>query len=133
MDLATTEAYCGVARPAMNSGRHSSPYGAESSVALRTTSAGSEYCRASRASISAPVKTTMSRPFVAPSDVPPDRLAALRRAFEATAADPAFLEAAKKSGRDIIVYTGAEIDALLAEQYSLPAEVVRRATELSAP
>ena len=75
----------------------------------------------------------MSRPFVAPQDVPAERLAALRAAFEATARDPAFLEAAKKAGRDIIVFRGAEIDALLAEQYALPADVVRRATELSAP
>ena len=75
----------------------------------------------------------MSRPFVAPEGVPPERLAALRQAFEATARDKAFLEAAKKAGRDIILFSGADIDALLAEQYALPAEVVRRATELSAP
>ena len=75
----------------------------------------------------------MSRPFATPPDVPADRLAALRKAFDDTAKDPAFLEAAKRGKRDIILYRGEEIDQLLAEQYALPADVLRRATELSAP
>ena len=75
----------------------------------------------------------MSRPFATPPDTPADRIAALRKAFEDTSRDPAFLEAAKRGKRDIILYRGDEIDRLLAEQYALPADVLRRATELSAP
>jgi tripartite-type tricarboxylate transporter receptor subunit TctC len=75
----------------------------------------------------------MSRPFVAPPGVPVERMAALRDAFDATTKDPAFLAAAQKSGREISVYTAAQIDALLKESYALPETVVQRATEVSAP
>jgi len=75
----------------------------------------------------------MSRPFVAPPGVPPERIKALRDAFEATAKDPLFLAAAQKSGRDINVYTAGEIDALLKESYALPEAIIERAAEISAP
>jgi len=74
----------------------------------------------------------MSRPFVAPPAVPADRAGALRKAFLATAADPAFLAAAARAKRDISVFTAQEIDALLKESYALPAEIIRRAAEISA-
>lgn len=74
----------------------------------------------------------MSRPFVAPPGLPVDRAGALRKAFLATAADPAFLAAAKRSARDISVFTAEEIDGLLKESYALPAEIVRRAGDISA-
>jgi tripartite-type tricarboxylate transporter receptor subunit TctC len=74
----------------------------------------------------------MSRPFVAPPRLPAERTAALRRAFLATAADPAFLAAASRAKRDISVFTAEEIDTLLKESYALPADIVRRAAELSA-
>jgi tripartite-type tricarboxylate transporter receptor subunit TctC len=41
-------------------------------------------------------RAAMGRPFVAPPEVPADRTAALRQAFEATLRDPAFLDDAKK-------------------------------------
>ena len=65
--------------------------------------------------------------------VPPERMKALRDAFDATTKDPAFLAAAQKSGREISVYTAAQIDALLKESYALPEAVIQRATEVSAP
>ena len=37
------------------------------------------------------------RPFAAPPDTPPDRVAALRQAFDATLADPAFVAEAGKT------------------------------------
>ncbi len=74
----------------------------------------------------------LSRPFVAPPGLPPDRAAALRKAFLATAADPIFLAAAQRAQRDISVFTADEIDALLKESYALPAAIVRRAAEISA-
>jgi tripartite-type tricarboxylate transporter receptor subunit TctC len=44
---------------------------------------------------------TMARPYVAPPDIPPDRLAALRSAFDAAHRDPQFLAEAGKLGIDI--------------------------------
>jgi tripartite-type tricarboxylate transporter receptor subunit TctC len=73
----------------------------------------------------------LSRPFVAPPGVPAERAMALRKAFLATAVDPAFLAAAKRAGRDISVFTADEIDGLLKESYALPAEIIRRAAEIS--
>jgi tripartite-type tricarboxylate transporter receptor subunit TctC len=74
----------------------------------------------------------MSRPFVAPPNLPAERAKALREAFLATAADPAFLAMAKKTGREISVYTPDEIDTLLKNSYALPPEIIRRAGEISA-
>ena len=74
----------------------------------------------------------MSRPFVAPPGVPADRAKALRDAFLATTTDPAFLATAKRTGRDISVFTADEIDTLLKESYALPPEIIRRASEISA-
>jgi tripartite-type tricarboxylate transporter receptor subunit TctC len=74
----------------------------------------------------------MSRPFVAPQSLPPDRLKALRDAFDATAKDPAFLAAAAKSGREISVIGASEIDTLLKESYALPQDIIQRAAEVSA-
>jgi tripartite-type tricarboxylate transporter receptor subunit TctC len=73
----------------------------------------------------------MSRPFVAPPGLPSDRLKTLRDAFNATAADPAFLAAAKKAGRDISPITGEDIDRLLKDSYALPAAVIKRAIDIS--
>jgi tripartite-type tricarboxylate transporter receptor subunit TctC len=75
----------------------------------------------------------MSRPFVAPPGVPPERLKALRDAFDATAKDPAFLAAAQKAGREISVYTAGEIDALLKESYALPEAIIQRAAAIATP
>ena len=75
----------------------------------------------------------MSRPFAAPPELSPERLRALRDAFEATAADPDFLAAAKQAGRDIRLFKGEEIEALLKESYALPPEIIQRASEVSSP
>jgi tripartite-type tricarboxylate transporter receptor subunit TctC len=73
----------------------------------------------------------LSRPFVAPQEVPADRLDALRRAFEATTKDPAFLAAAAKSGREISPMFAPEIDALLADSYAMPKAIIDRAIAVS--
>jgi tripartite-type tricarboxylate transporter receptor subunit TctC len=74
----------------------------------------------------------MSRPFVAPPDAPADRIKTLRDAFDSTAKDPAFLATAAKAGREISVIGAREIDALLAESYALPKDIIQRAAEVSA-
>ena len=69
----------------------------------------------------------MGRPFFAPPGVPRERLAALRRAFELTLKDPAFLADADKLGVEVQHVGGEAIDALLARVYASPKEVIDRA------
>jgi tripartite-type tricarboxylate transporter receptor subunit TctC len=69
---------------------------------------------------------TMARPFTAPPNVPKDRVAALRQAFDETIKDPAFLADAQKQQLDITPYGGAQIDALLKDMYATPPELVAR-------
>jgi tripartite-type tricarboxylate transporter receptor subunit TctC len=73
----------------------------------------------------------MSRPFVAPPDVPRDRLNMLRQAFDRTSRDPAFLASAAKAGREISAITAMEIDTIMRRGYAMPADIVRRAAEIS--
>jgi tripartite-type tricarboxylate transporter receptor subunit TctC len=68
----------------------------------------------------------MARPFTAPPNTPPDRVAALRAAFDATIKDPAFLADAKQQQLDITPYSGAQIDALMKDIYATPPELVAR-------
>ncbi len=60
----------------------------------------------------------MGRPFAAPPGVPADREQALRRAFDATLKDPAFLAEAEKLKLEVNPVTGEEIDRLIAELYT---------------
>ncbi len=69
----------------------------------------------------------MGRPFAAPPGVPADRRQALRRAFDATLKDPAFLADADKLQLDVNPVTGEEIDRLIAELYTTPNDVVEEA------
>ena len=69
-------------------------------------------------------RQAMAWPFLTPPGVPADRLAALRRAFDETVADPEFLAEAGKGGYEIRPVKGADIEAIVAEAYRLPAAVV---------
>ena len=69
----------------------------------------------------------IGRPFFAPPDIPADRKAALRAAFDATMKDRQFLDEAQKIDLEITPITAAAIDDFLAEVYRTPPEVVRKA------
>jgi tripartite-type tricarboxylate transporter receptor subunit TctC len=71
----------------------------------------------------------MARPFVAPPEIPEDRKAALIAAFDATMTDPDFLAEAQKLSFEIHPVSAATIDALLAEVYITPKDVLGRATK----
>jgi hypothetical protein len=71
----------------------------------------------------------MARPFVAPPEIPEDRKAALIAAFDATMTDPDFLAEAQKLSFEIRPVSAATIDALLAEVYITPKDVLGRATK----
>jgi tripartite-type tricarboxylate transporter receptor subunit TctC len=68
----------------------------------------------------------MGRPYMGPPDLPADRLQALRRAFDATMKDPAYLEEAKSLKMDIDPMTGEEMEKLLTTIYASPPEIVQR-------
>jgi tripartite-type tricarboxylate transporter receptor subunit TctC len=71
-------------------------------------------------------RAAIGRPFVAPPDVPADRLAALRQAFEETLRDPAFLEEAKIQNLNVTLITSKEMGDIVAAAYRTPPEVVQR-------
>jgi tripartite-type tricarboxylate transporter receptor subunit TctC len=74
--------------------------------------------------------TAISRALVAAPDTPPERLAALRRAFDATMKDPEFLAEAEKSQMDIVPMTGEESQKIADSIVNTPPEIVARAKVL---
>ena len=72
----------------------------------------------------------MGRPFLAPPDVPKDRVAALRRAFEATLKDPDFIADAERTGLEIQFVSGNDVDRVLSNAYATPTALVQRANAL---
>jgi tripartite-type tricarboxylate transporter receptor subunit TctC len=75
----------------------------------------------------------MGRPFAAPPGVPPDRIAALRAAFDATLKDPGFIAEAERVQMEIDPLSAREIERLLAAAYGAPSAIVRRAAALVDP
>jgi len=71
-------------------------------------------------------RAAMGRPFVAPPGLPEDRLAALRAAFDAAVADPAFLEDARKQNLNVVPVTAREMMDVVTKAYNTPPEIVRR-------
>jgi tripartite-type tricarboxylate transporter receptor subunit TctC len=68
----------------------------------------------------------MGRPYVAPPELAPDRVKALRAAFDATMKDPVFLTDAAKADLDVSPIDGPAVEKLIAELYRVPADVVKR-------
>ncbi|MEX0752129.1 MAG: tripartite tricarboxylate transporter substrate-binding protein [Xanthobacteraceae bacterium] len=68
---------------------------------------------------------TLSRPFVAPPDVPPERAKALQDAFMATHKDPEYLKEAEKMGIDVSPIGGDEILKLIDNISKLPPEQLK--------
>lgn len=71
-------------------------------------------------------KYKMARPLLAPPELPPQRLAILRKAFADTMADPDFRADAVKAGLDINPVSGEEIAKLVASLNATPPEVIAR-------
>jgi tripartite-type tricarboxylate transporter receptor subunit TctC len=64
------------------------------------------------------------RPFALPPDVPADRVAALRTAFNAMMIDAAFIAEAQKLDLDLDTMDGPQIDAILAKAYASPPALI---------
>ena len=78
------------------------------------------------------VKFSMTRPLMAPPEVPAERLAALRAAFDATMTDPQFLEETQRIGLDLSPLGGDGITKLIQQVQATPQDVVDRLRELLA-
>ena len=71
-------------------------------------------------------RTQYARPYFLPPEVPKERVQALRRAFDATMKDPAFIADAKKLQLELSPMTGEAMQALVGELASTPPAVVER-------
>lgn len=74
----------------------------------------------------------MGRPFMAPPDMPADRTAALRKAFDLVMKDPDLNADARTQRLDINPVSGAEMQERVAAFYKVPEAVVARTRELVA-
>jgi tripartite-type tricarboxylate transporter receptor subunit TctC len=74
-------------------------------------------------------RQTMARPYVTPPGIPPDRLNALRAAFDATMQDPEFLADAQRQDLEVRPVSGPQAAALINEIYASPPAVVKLAIE----
>jgi len=65
--------------------------------------------------------TYIGRPIFTTPEVPPERVKALRDAFDAMVRDPVFLEQAKKENFDIDAVSGDALQKLIGEVVAMPA------------
>lgn len=70
------------------------------------------------------------RPFFLPPNVPADRVEALRKAFDDTMKDPAFLAEAEKFKLDIDPLGGKQVSDLVVQVLATPKDVVDRVREI---
>jgi tripartite-type tricarboxylate transporter receptor subunit TctC len=68
----------------------------------------------------------IARPVTAPPGVPPERVETLRRAFDATMQDPAFLAEAGKIGAEIDPLTGEQVQDIVARVLGTPRPVINQ-------
>jgi len=75
-------------------------------------------------------RAAVGRPFVAPPNVPSERIAILRKAFDETVKDPDFLDAAKKAKLNVSPLTGQQIADVIESAYTTPQPVIDRTKKL---
>jgi hypothetical protein len=71
----------------------------------------------------------MDKPVLLPPGVPADRVALLRRAFQAAVTDPGFIAEAERQRVQMEPVTAARVHAILDAAYAMPADVVKAANE----
>jgi tripartite-type tricarboxylate transporter receptor subunit TctC len=76
------------------------------------------------------IPPVLGRAFAGPPDIPQDRLAALRKAFEETMKDPAFVNDLQTRGLSVQPTSGTDIAALMAGVKSTSPAVIARTKEL---
>jgi tripartite-type tricarboxylate transporter receptor subunit TctC len=78
-------------------------------------------------------KFGMSRPLMAPPDLPAERLDTLRSAFDAAMKDPALLAEAERLGMEANPVSGADVQALVTRMMNTPAALAERARDVLKP
>ena len=73
----------------------------------------------------------IARPVFGPPDTQPERLAALRKAFDDAMVDKDFLEEAKRQQLEIAPMSGAAMEILIKDLYASDPKVIERARELA--
>ena len=73
----------------------------------------------------------LGRPLMAPPGVPPERVAELRRAFDATMKDKTFRQEAAAMGFEVMPQSGDEIAARVAAAMATPKDIVVEAQRAS--
>jgi tripartite-type tricarboxylate transporter receptor subunit TctC len=71
----------------------------------------------------------LGRPIMLPPEVPPDIVAAMRRAFDATMNDPLLREEATKMGLDITHRTGEQLEAVIKAAAATPSDIIAKAAQ----
>jgi len=71
----------------------------------------------------------MDRPLLLPPGTPPDKVAALRKAFNAAMRDPGLIAEAKKANIDVEEITGEKIHMILDRAYAMPTDVIKEAKD----
>ena len=66
----------------------------------------------------------VARPIVTNPEVPPERVAALRRAFDAAMADPLLREEARRENLDIGTSNGEEMEAIVSDMLGTPRAIL---------
>ena len=72
----------------------------------------------------------IGRALIAPPDVPPARVAALRRALAATLADPELIAFAKKGNLPLEPGTGEELERIVKQVLSTPKPIAEKTKEV---
>ena len=74
----------------------------------------------------------MGRPYVMPPGTPKEMVRAVRRGFDATMRDPAFLEDARKAMQEVDPLSGEQMEQSLRRNYAVPKALIERAAQLLA-
>jgi len=75
-------------------------------------------------------RQVMGRPFVAPPDVPADRVAALRKAFMDTMKDKEFLAEAEKAKLEVQPVSGEALQNIIKEAYEVSPDLAQKTADL---
>src|SRR5262245_47339777 len=77
--------------------------------------------------------TRLGRPLMLPPEVPAERVTVLRRAFDATMKDAAFLKEADTMGFEVSPQTGEAVTALVQGALATSEDIVRKAERAATP
>ncbi len=75
----------------------------------------------------------LGRPLAFPRDVPPERVKAVRDAFDAVMKDPAFREEAARTGYDLEPASGEELQRIVTRILATPKRIADKAKPIIAP